>query len=400
MRIKVAALWIIVILFWTTGCSIGNQEKGLTPKEKPVKVLSIKEEMRPDVLDYTGIVGSEALKKLAFKSPGKIDKILVKEGEKVKAGQPLIQLDTQDLKYSLAASQGQLEAAKAQYDKAIQGAMVEDIKQTEAGVQKAEAAYGFTKDHYEKMQKLHEAGAVSKSDLDKAKLELDTREADLNAAKEMEKKIKSGSRKEDKATAKGQMEQAMADYQYKMSLVDDAILTTKAEGYVVDILFEEGEMAGAGYPVIVVRSDEKILKVGLSSKDLKKVNLGTKAKVHINDEELPGEVTNISQTPDSEMLTYPIEIALSHNDWPIASVGKAELIIGEIKGIWIPISAILSNGKDYVFIMKDGKAHQRDITLRESEGNYVRVEGLKPNEKLIVEGMKKLKDQDLVSVQK
>ncbi|MBB6218756.1 multidrug resistance efflux pump [Anaerosolibacter carboniphilus] len=400
MRTRIAVLWMILILILTTGCSIGGEDKESTPKAKPVKVMAIKEEIKAVVLDYTGIVGSEDLKKLAFKSGGKIEKVLVKEGEKIQAGQPLIQLDMQDLKYNLAASQGQLDAAKAQYDKAMNGAMAEDIKQAEASVEKAEAAYNFTMDQYEKMEKLYDAGAISKNDLEKAKLELDTRKADFNAAKEIEKKTKNGSRSEDKAAVKGQMEQAAADYQYKLGLVEDAVIKSNGDGYVVDVLYEEGEMVGAGYPVIVIRNNEKILKVGMSSKDLSKVRIGTKTKVRVNDEELEGVVTNIGQTPEEETLTYPIEIALSRNNWPIGSVGKVELVIGEVKGIWIPISAILSNGEDYVFVMKDGKAQQRKIKLREVQENYVRVEGLSPNEKLIVEGMKKLKDQELVSVQK
>ncbi|MFT9497479.1 efflux RND transporter periplasmic adaptor subunit [Anaerosolibacter sp.] len=399
MKVKVAALWMIVILIMATGCSNGNKDKELAPKAKPVKVLSINEEIRPVVLDYTGIIGSSSLKKLAFKSGGRIEKVLVKEGEQIKANQPLIQLEAQDLQYSLEASQGQLEAAKAQYDKAVNGAVAEDIKQAEASVEKAGAAYNFTIDQYEKMQKLHEAGAISKNDFDKAKLELDLREADLNTAKEMEKKIKAGARAEDKAAAEGQLEQAAADYKYKVSLVEDAVIKANSDGYVVDVLYEEGEMVGSGYPVIVVRDEEKILKVGLTSKDLNAVHIGMKAKVLINNEVIMGEVTNIGQTPDEKMLTYPIEIALSQNSWPMGSVGKVELTISEKRGIWIPISAILSNGEDYVFVMKDGKAQQKQIKLTEVQNNYVRIEGLNPNEKLIVEGMKKLKDQESVSVQ-
>lgn len=390
---------VLLMLTWTTGCSIDTQDNETSQKPKPVKLLSIQEESRPVVLEYTGIVEAASIKKLAFKSSGKIDKILVKKGEKIKAGQPLVQLDTKDLSYSLAASQGQLNAAQAEYAKAVNGAVPEDIKQMEANVKKAEAAYTFAKDHYEKMQHLYGSGAISQSELDKAKVELEAREADYTTAKEMEKKAKNGSRAEDQAAAKGQLDQAAADYKYKASLIEDALLHSNGEGYVVDLLYKEGELAPAGYPVVVVRDDQQVVKVGLSSKDLKKVNIGTKAKIRINGEEIEGGVSNINQTPDEATLTYAVEIALPNNNWPIGAIGQVDFIIDEALGIWIPITAILSNGEDYVFVMQNDQAHQRKIRLSEVSGNMVKVEGLKADEQLVIEGMKKLKDQDFVSVQ-
>lgn len=399
MKTRIAAILIFFILTWTTGCSAGMKDVDALQKAKPVKLLTLQEETRPIVLTYTGIVDASSIKKLAFKTTGKIDTILVSKGEKIKAGQSLVQLDTKDLTYGLAAAQGQLQAAQAQYEKAVHGAVPEDIRQMEANVKKAEKAYTFMKDQYEKSERLYVSGAISQNELNKIKVEFDAAEADYRSALEMEKKLKNGSRPEDKAAAKGQLDQAAADYQLKASLLVDALLRSKSDGYVVDILYREGELAPAGHPVILVRDDLQIVKVGLTSKDLNKVNIGTKAKIRVNGEEMEGSVTNISGTPDQETLTYPAEIALPNNNWPMGAVGQVELIIDETKGIWIPITAILSNGEDYVFVMEKGQAHQRKIKLFEVAGNQVKVEGLKPKEKLIVEGMKKLKDQDLVSVQ-
>lgn len=391
--------WILSLaVLLTAGCSIKAEDNSLQRKPKPVRAITLHEESHPVILNYSGIVGAESIKKLAFKSSGKIDKVLVKKGEQIHVGQPLVQLDIKDLSYNQAASQGQLQAARAQYEKTINGALPEDIKQMEANVKKAEAAYQFSKDNYEKMEHLYAAGALSKNDFDKAKLELDIKEADLHSVKEMEKKTKNGSRAEEQAAAKGQLEQAAADYNHKTSLLEDALLKANADGYVVDILYESGEIASAGYPVIVVRDNSQVLNAGISSKDFPKITLGAKAKIRINNQEIDGEVTNIGQTPDNETLTYPIEVSLPDVHLPIGAIGTVDFIIGETKGIWIPISAILSNGEDYVFVEKDGQAFKREIFLGEIKGNLVRVEGLSSNDRLIVEGMKKIKDQELVSV--
>lgn len=400
MKRSIVALLMIIVLVWTAGCSNGSGVQSAEDKKKPVRAMSVQEELRPIALEYTGVVGTEALKKLAFKSGGKIEKVFVKEGQKIEAGQPLIQLNTSDLEYAEAASKGQLAAARAQYDKAVNGAAPEELQQIEANVKKAQDSYNFAKDNYEKLQVLLQEGAISQNDLDKAKLELDIRESDLKAAKEIEKQAKNGARVEDKAAAKGQWEQAQADYNHKLSLLEDATIIADSNGYVVDVLYEVGELVASGYPVVVIRNEDQVVKVGLSSKDFEKLSIGSKAIIRTDERTLEGEVTNIGQTPDEQTRTYPIEIALTEKTLPLGSIVKLDLIIGEEKGVWIPITAIMANGEDYVYVVKDEKASRRKVTLGAVNGDYVRVDGLEGNEQLIIEGMQRLKDQDLVSVQK
>jgi multidrug efflux pump subunit AcrA (membrane-fusion protein) len=400
MKRSVVALTMIFVLTWTTGCSMRAREQVVADKKKPVRVLTMQEEKRPIVLEYTGIVGTEELKKLAFKSGGKIKKIFVKRGEQIEAGQQLIQLDTADLEYGISGAKGQMDAAKAQYNKAVNGAAPEELRQIEANVKKAQDSYNFAKDNHEKFQILFQEGAISQNDLDKVKLELDIRESDLKAAIEIEKQAKNGARDEDRATAKGQLDQTQAEYNYKRSLLEDATIKSDSSGYVVDILYEEGELVASGYPVLVIRNDNQIVKVGLSSKDFGKVAIGTKAKIKTEGESIEGEITNIGQTPDSQTRTYPIEIALPEKALPLGLVVKLELNIGEESGVWIPITAIMSNGEDYVYMVKEEKASQRKITLGEVNGNYVKVQGIENDEQLIIEGMSRLKDQDQISIEK
>jgi multidrug efflux pump subunit AcrA (membrane-fusion protein) len=400
MKKSVIAIMMILVLTWTTGCSIKSNELAGEDKKKPVRVLTVKEEKRPITLEYTGIVGTEELKKLAFKSGGKVKKIFVKTGEQIEAGQALIQLDTADLAYALSGARGQMDAAKAQYDKAVNGVAPEELQQIEANVKKAQDSYSFTKDNYEKFEKLFQQGAISQNELDQIKLELDIRESDLKAAKEIEKQAKNGARDEDKAAAKGQWKQAQADYDYKASLMEDATIKSDSSGYVVDVLYEEGELVAAGYPVLVIRNDNQVVKVGISSKDFEKVTIGTKAKISTERKVIEGEVTNIGQTPDSQTRTYPIEIALPEQTLPLGSVIKLELIIGEESGVWIPITAVMANGEDYVYVVSDEKASLRKITLGAVNGSYVKVEGIENNDQLVIEGMQRLKDQDLISIQK
>lgn len=57
----------------------------------------------------------------------------------------------------------------------------------------------------------------------------------------------------------------------------------------------------------------------------------------------------------------------------------------------IPISSILNDGEDYVYVVENGRAVRKNITLGDAHEDKVSVEGLKAGDKLVIEGMKEIK---------
>lgn len=398
MRNKSIVLLMVLLTAFSAGCT--NQERTVQDRVKPVRVMELKEESNAEALQYSGVIGSSELKKLAFKSSGKIAAIYVKEGQRIKAGDVLAELDKKDLRFGLEASRAQMEAARSVYEKALKGADDEELRRAELNVKKAQDAYDYTVDNYKKVEALYESGGISESELDKVKLEQDIRESELEQAAEVLKQVRRGSREEDKKALLNQFEQAKADYEFKKSLLEDAAVKSEAEGFVVDILYKEDEMVSAGYPAIIVRDDSLVVNVGLAEKDLGKVSHGTAARVKVNDSEAYGTVTNISQSPDSQSRTYGIEIALERNDFNLGSIVKVYIDTGEEKGVWVPITSMLSDGIDYVYVVKGDIAEKREIGIDSTSGTKARVRGLKPGEMLIVEGMKRLNAGDRIAVLK
>ena len=396
-RYFVLALAVMTVIS-ATACS--NQEKAVQERIKPVKTIEIKEQASPAVLSYSGIVGSGELKKLAFKSTGRMKKIYVKEGQSIKNGEVLLELEGQDLQYALTAAKGQMGAAESSYEKALNGAAPEDLKNSEFNVKKVQDAYDYVMSNYKRVEALYNSGAISKNELEKAKLEADVKESELNQAKELLSQVKNGARSEDKKALLSQLEQARADYEYKASLVKDAVMIADGEGYIVDILYEKGELVLAGYPAVVVRNESLIVNVGLAEKDLNRVMLGTIAKIGAGETTLEGTVTNISQVPDAQTRTYNIEITLGENSLNLGAVVKVDIIAGNESGIWIPMTSMLSDGMDYVYLAKDNIAEKREISIESITGSTAKVDGLKPGEQLVIEGMKRLRAGDGISVVK
>lgn len=346
------ALLLTVSLLAVTGCSTAAQTDATPEPEQshPVSVLEIKEQSLPVELTYTGTLGTGEIRKLSFKVPGKLAKVYVHKGDHVTSGQKLAELNKTDLNYALEAAQ--------------------------ITVQKAGLAYNEAKTGYTRLEQLAAAGGLAQSDLDKAKLDLDVKEATYR--------------------------QAQIDAQAKESALKDTDLYSNMDGYVVDVLNHEGEVAAAGYPVVVLRQGQQLVNVGLSQEDVKKVKQGTAAAVSIESLKAAGKIKTIDPVPDAQSRTYNAEIALSEElpaqAYQIGATVKVAFAIGEKQGIWIPISSVLNDGEDYVFVVDNGRALKKNIRLLDHQGFNVRVEGLKPGDVLVTSGMKELKEGSPVNV--
>jgi multidrug efflux pump subunit AcrA (membrane-fusion protein) len=395
MNKKIIAICLVFLNFTIlSGCS--NKTDAKTDiRTYPIKTIELQNETHPSTLEYQGITGGSEVRKLSFKSKGKISKIYVAKGQRVKKGDNIVDLDKSDLNFALSAAQAQMDAAQAQYDKAVNGAQAEDINKAQIAVKNAQDEYNYCKDLYDKTVNLYQIKAATEQQVNDLKIKLDGSESQLNAAKETLNQLQNGTRAEDKQAALDQVNAAKANYDSKVNLLQDASLTADEDGYVVDVLCTEGELQADGYPVILVRSDNQVVTVGVSDDDVKKIQVGTKAEVKIDDTTTDGEVINIVQAPDKQSGTYSAEIKISNpidnNKYYIGQSVKAYIDNGEKSGIWIPITSILNDGQDYVYIAENGRAVRKNVTLEDTNENEVYVEGLDLGENLITEGMKNIK---------
>ena len=395
MRKKILITCLLIFnLSIFSGCS-NKPDSNAEVKNYPVKTSELQDKSYPVSLEYEGLTGGSEVRKLSFKSSAKVSKIYVSKGQHIKKGDNLIDLDKTDLNFAVEGSKAQMDAASAQYDKAVNGAQSEDINKAQIAVKNAQDNYNYCKDLYDKNVNLYGIHAVTQQQVNDIKIKLDSSESELNSAKESLKQLQTGTRDEDKQAALSQLNAAKADYDSKVSLVQNASLIADEDGYVVDIVCKEGEIQSAGNPVILIRSEIQVVTIGLSDNDVKKVQLGTQAQVKIDDNTSDGEVTNIVQMADTQSGTYSAEIKLlnpiDNSKFYIGQSAKVSINEGEKSGIWIPLTSILNDGQDYVYVAENGHAVKKNITLRQTNENQVCVDGLESGDKLIVEGMKNIK---------
>jgi HlyD family secretion protein len=121
----------------------------------------------------TGSIAAAQSLDLAFQTSGAVTEVLVKEGDQVRAGQPLARLDDRELQLKVADAQASLQSAQARLAQATQGnSTPEDIAASQANVANAEA----------NLQKAH-SGNTTAADIAGAEAQLRSAQAQLDALK-------------------------------------------------------------------------------------------------------------------------------------------------------------------------------------------------------------------------
>lgn len=399
--------------FLFAGCGGQDVPEHEIRMARPVVVRALQEETRDETLDYLGIVSTESTVKAGFKTGGKIARIGVSKGDVVTAGMELAALDTTELQLGVDAAEAQLAAARAQYQKAVNGAEPEDVENARLNVSKAQDARDYAADLLQKTQALFAEGAAAQAELDQIQLELDIRENELKQAKALLAQVQGGARNEDVRALSAQVAQAEAQLALQTRALTDAVLIAEADGTVLEVLQTEGELVGAGYPVVVLGTDVRTVTTGVTAADSRIILPGM--KVLVGAAETPGAVLRVSDVPDPATLTYEVEISVDARAGG-ASTGAAagtetvqdkltagevvgvRFVTGKVTGIWIPLTAVSAQGDRHVFLAQGGIAYRTAVTLNETHGMQVRVDGLSAGDLLILEGAHRLTEGDLLDV--
>lgn len=360
-RLIIMLLSIAIVTTVVAYAVTGKEEQAMeAAKIKVVRTQKVTYSKERSYLEYMGIVEADKTLKLSFSQAGVIDKVNVVKGEKVEKGQVLATLDAEAYELANQASQAQVNA-------------------TATNKRKAEDALAYSKTNYKKMKQLFEAGVLSKDQFDQVTLDYQLRQQDYKAALEG-------------------LNQATASSGIAQKQLKDTTLYTDLDGYVVDVIYEKGETVAAGYPVIVVRSSVKTLKVGVSQKDIQSVEVGTYVRIVSENVETEGQVIDIQQVPDPQTRTYDVEVSITDVEFPLGTVAKAYFLEGENEGIKVPVNAIMNFNGDYVYTVEEGTVKKHAIIVNGLHDLEAYVQGLSDGDLIIVEGQKRVQENDPVMI--
>jgi membrane fusion protein, multidrug efflux system len=262
---------------------------------------------------------------LAPEINGRLISVDVHEGQYVAAGTVVFRLDPAILQStlnqaqaSLATARAALASSEASYEKSVNGSRPEEIKAAEANVARLRSAEEMTRLGYERTLTLFKQSSVSQNDLDLARTGYDAaREGRENAGQTLIL-LQQGSRKEDIAVAKADVDLARSRVAEAAAAVDNARgsldrCTVRApfDGWAVRRWLDPGAMPLAAQPVISM-FDPATLRVdaNIEEKYLHDVAVGDAVDISVDAYpalRLHGRVTEILRAANSEFSLIPAE---------------------------------------------------------------------------------------------
>ena len=211
-------------------------------------VYSLTDENRPIIQGIIECKTHIASSKIA----GRIDTILVREGEWVERGELLYIISTPELHNKLEQAEALRAEAKALQREVDRGARKQQIEAARSMVDKAEAGLALAQSTYVRIERLYRKSVVTRQQYDEAKANLEAMNANLLAAKAEYSLVLSGATSEERDIVAAKVSEATSVVDEVSLYIGDGNVIAPVSGMVSSIISNSGELVGIGFPVVTI----------------------------------------------------------------------------------------------------------------------------------------------------
>jgi HlyD family secretion protein len=405
--LTVAALIGYSVLSRTLKPSVGSEVRAGVP----VVVTRPRKGDIARTLSYAGTLQPKSMVTLTPKVSGRIEKILVKEGDWVRQGQVLAQIDDQVVRLQMDQASGALRAAQAQFDKAKKGVRSEELQNAEASLAQAEKDLVSAEGSFQRSERLYKEGAISKSKFEDGQRQFQNAQMQMENARRNVQMMQKGASSEDLDMAQSQVNAMEAQYSLARLQADNAQVASPMAGRVAKVHTDEGNMAGPTTPLVTVVQDDPILvKVPVPEKyygEIRERAAGIEARVSPNalpGQAFPGRVSAVSPTVDPASRTFTVEIEMGNAGGKLHSgmYAGVDLVMERIPdALLVPTVALVKRGgRTGVFTVHQANSQDARFTevrtgLSDDESTQI-LSGLSDSDRVVSEGNAFLEDGEKV----
>jgi HlyD family secretion protein len=400
LKNKILSGCIILIIISLFGSAI------YWKKNRPIAIagFAVKRGDLITQVSASGSVEAETKAKLSSKLGGRIIAVKVKDGDIVKSGQLLVQLDDAELKTQLLQTKAALQGAEANLAIVRRGARTEEIAAAAAQLHSAQANLEEANKNLQRMQQLHQDGAISAQQLDTAKTQYEVVLAQLKTAEEQFRLVKSRTTADDISAAESRVKEIKATIQQLQVQLENSRIIAPFTGTVTQKLVDEGETIIPGTPLFIL-ADMKTIHVtcNVDETDIGKVRLGMPAKVYMDSYPsriFQGIVKQIAtQTTDlkEKGITFAVKIKMANIDVPLR-IGMSTDVDIQVENqsnvLYVPVESVLREGeKYYVYVIDKKVARKQYVETGTGNEEYITIiSGVKENELVARTELDKLHD--------
>src|SRR3954451_1341798 len=390
---KVRALIVVAAVLLSQGCS---RDRGVQAAEgqkaRPVKVEPA--QIR-DVRRQVDVVGTLAAREevvVSAEVDGRVARLVHDLGDRVAAGEPLIELDQEKREYRAEAQRAALDQARARYGASGDGELppldqVPTVVSTSAQMSDAQQ-------QLERAKNLAARNLVSRSDLETAQTRYDTAKAAHDQALASARQLRAD------------IEAQSSSLQLARRNLRDASIRAPFDGYVAERLVSQGQYVQPQAPVMrIVRLQPLKLTAEVPEKFAPWIETGRVLTVKVDafpGQVFTGKVVRISPSVNLKSRAFAIEGEIPNTDGRLkpGTFARVQITTDRVeRAVTIPVASVQSRyGTNRVFLVQNGQLLGKEIVLGDRLGDRVEVsQGLDAGTQIVASDVEQLADGMKVS---
>ena len=263
---------------------------------------------------------------LGFQMAGRLESVLVREGDSLEAGTEVAFLDREELEARRRSAEAQKDAAQALLSEMVSGFRQEEVEEGKAALRQAEERRDDALRDQERAQRLFDGGSISQEMLDKSQTAFRVAEATVDQARQRLQILEDGVRPERLAAQRAVVAQAEAAVAQVDAALRNSVVVTPFSGIVTVRHREPGETVSPGLPVVsLLDPEDRWVRIYVSEDRIGAVSLGQSAEISSDtypDRRYGGEVFFISSeaeftprtvqtTEERVKLVYAVKVRIT-----------------------------------------------------------------------------------------
>jgi HlyD family secretion protein len=360
---------------------------------KPVNVEPVREETIRRVVEIVGTLAAVDEVTISAEAEGHVSRLVADLGDRVRAGDPLVELDREKPQYNFDEQKAALERALAKYG-AADTTHLPPIERT-PDVQKADAELVQAKQSYDRADQLYKRLLVPKQALDDAQAMLESKRASYDSALQNAKNLRADINASDAAMK-------LADRQLR-----DTSIKAPFDGYVEKRMVNLGEFVKLQAPVMsVVRVDPLKVIAEIPEKMAPWIRIGQSVELHVDaypDRTITGKVSRISPAVNTSTRAFPFEALVPNADGLLkpGTFARVHIESGKVDQVMTLVYSAIQYryGVNRVFVVTGDRLAAHELKVGDRVGDRIEVvSGVKAGDSVAITDVDKLADGTRVSV--
>ena len=344
---------------------------------------------------YYGVLEPRLTVRLAPRMAGRVAAVRAQVGQRVKAGDELVRLETAELEVQVEQARATLAQAEARYQRLKAGPTPEELEQARAAVAQAVALRDQARRELERTEALRRSGAATEQAYEAALSRFRQAEAQWQSAQAALESLEAGANAYDLAAAEAEVRRARAALEMARLQLSYASLRSPVDGIVTEVALEVGESASPAAPALTLADiDELRVVVRVPAEDALRLAAGATATVEpraMPGRQFAGRVHRIDPVADPQSHLFGVEVRVPNRQAGLRAgldvtvripLQRAEGVLA------VPIAAVTRwDDREGVFVVREGQAAFQPVELGISDGQWRQVlSGLEEGQLVVTTG--------------